>query len=109
MDRLQTIPKRPRLAVALLLAAAVSPGLADYPSTVLSQGLVGYWRMSETTQPLSYLVQAANQGSLAPSANGSYNSLPVRGLPCPLWPFVLCGGMSQAQNNFASPEGVRAR
>jgi hypothetical protein len=70
------------LAVSTL-AAAVSPALADYPSTVLSQGPVGYWRMSETNQPLSYTVQATNQGSLAPSANGSYNNLPVRGLPGP--------------------------
>jgi hypothetical protein len=69
MKYLQTFPKRARLAVALFLAAAVSPALADYSSTVLSQGPVGYWRMSETAQPVPNPLTTTNHGSLALTAN----------------------------------------
>jgi hypothetical protein len=83
MKLLQPFPKRPRLAAALLLAAAVSPALADYSSTVLSQGPLGYWRMSETAQPPQFPLLTTNYGSLGTSENGTYNSGPAHGLPGP--------------------------
>jgi hypothetical protein len=83
MKLLQSSPNRARLAGALLLAAAASPTLADYSSTVLSQGPVGYWRMSETAQPVPNPLTTTNHGSLGSSANGSYNSGPVHGIPGP--------------------------
>ena len=37
------------LGAALLVLAASLPVRADYQSTVLSQGPIGYWRLNETT------------------------------------------------------------
>jgi hypothetical protein len=61
-------------AIALALFAA-SPARAqyDYPSTVLAQGPVGYWRLNETTQPHPPITTAANLGSLGATGNGTYN------------------------------------
>ncbi len=66
-------------ALALLAAA---PAYADYQSTVLSQGPVGYWRLNETLQPQAGIV-ATNSGSLGSSENGGYIGFPTRGLPGP--------------------------
>jgi hypothetical protein len=61
------------LGTALLAASAVwTANAADYPSTVLSQGPVGYWRLDETTQPQQPITSAANLGSLGSSENGTY-------------------------------------
>src|SRR3977135_2663235 len=65
-----------RLAAALLLAlCALTPARADYQSTVLSQGPVGYWRLNETTpvpDPATLGLIATNKGSLGAAANGTY-------------------------------------
>src|SRR5215472_11109259 len=63
-----------RISGALLLAAAAAmPARADYPSTVLSQNPVGYWRLNETTQPVN-ATTTVNFGSLGSSAAGTYNN-----------------------------------
>lgn len=55
---------------------------ADFPSTVVSQSPVGYWRLNETVQPPAN-TGAANAGSLGSAAVGTYNNFPARGLPGP--------------------------
>lgn len=62
-----------------LLAAATLPANADYSSTVLSQGPVGYWRLNETTPPPVPPILATNAGSVGAAANGTYISA-VRGV-----------------------------
>ena len=72
-----------RIAGALLLAAAAAlPARADYPSTVLSQSPVGYWRLNETTQPIN-ATTTVNYGSLGVSAAGTYNNSSSGGQPGP--------------------------
>ncbi len=74
---------RPLLAGVALAAVAASPLFAvDYPTTVLSQNPVGYWRLNETLTP-SPAAPAANAGSLGSAAAGTYMNFPVRGLPGP--------------------------
>jgi hypothetical protein len=68
-------------ATVLLGLSAALPALADYPSTVLSQGPAGYWRLNETVAPPANVV-AINQGSLS-GANGTYQNFPTRGLTGP--------------------------
>ena len=61
------------LAGALIaLAAATLPAMADYPSTVLSQGPVGYWRLNETAPTLTPPILATNAGSVGAAGNGTY-------------------------------------
>jgi hypothetical protein len=68
------------LAAAVLAAFALRPARADYPSTVLSQNPVGYWRLSETVQPPT--AQSANDaGSLGAPAIGQYLLGPKLGEP----------------------------
>lgn len=57
---------------ALLTVAAVLSARADYQSTVLSQGPVGYWRLNETTQPPTPPVLATNAGSVGVAGNAQY-------------------------------------
>lgn len=65
------------------LSAMMTVG-ADYQSTVLSQGPVGYYRLNETVQPVSSEgAYATNSGSLGASADGTYVSSPVLGFPGP--------------------------
>ena len=45
---------------------------ADYQSTVLSQGPVGFWRLNETTPPSAVTVLATNIGSVGAPGNGTY-------------------------------------
>jgi len=62
----------PRLAgAALLAAAAVMSARADYPSTVLSHGPVGYWRFDETvaSAPLDAVTNATALGSVGNGYN----------------------------------------
>jgi len=68
-------------AVLLALSGTLA-ARADYQSTVLSQGPVGYWRLNETIQP-QVAVPTANLGSLGTSVAGTYNSFPTRGLEGP--------------------------
>src|SRR5262249_18079469 len=70
------------LACAMLASAAQIALSADYQTTVLSQGPVGYWRLNETLQPQPGIV-ATNIGSLGSSENGAYISFPTRGLSGP--------------------------
>src|SRR5215469_5581594 len=56
---------------ALVLLRAVSAH-ADYQTTVLNQGPVGYWRLNETTPPLPYTIMATNIGSVGAAGNGTY-------------------------------------
>ena len=64
------LPTPARMAgTALLAAAAVLPVRADYQSTVLSQGPVGYWRLNESTQPPPPITTAVNTGSLGGAAS----------------------------------------
>jgi len=63
-----------RLGCALIAASAATlTALADYPSTILSQGPAGYWRLSETTPSQAPITTAANVGSLGSAGNGTYS------------------------------------
>ena len=57
--------------VLVATGAMVAAG-ADYSSTVLSQGPVGYWRLNETTHPPTLPILATNVGSVGPAGNGTY-------------------------------------
>src|SRR6187455_55838 len=70
------------LGTVFLAIGTTMSAWADYESTLLSQGPLGYWRLNETTQPLP-TAPAANTGSLGSSANGTYNNYPVRGVAGP--------------------------
>ena len=70
------------LGCLLLLAVGVSQTTrADYPSTVLSQAPVAYYRLSETIKPQFSV--ATNSGSLGSAADGMYSNLPSLDLPGP--------------------------
>ena len=56
----------------LLGCCATLSTRADYQSTVLSQGPVGYWRLSETVRPVAPPILATNIGSVGAAANGDY-------------------------------------
>ena len=91
------------LACALALMAGRS-ARADYQSTVLSQGPVGYWRLNETLQPQPGIV-ANNSGSLGSSGNGAYIAFPTRGLPGPFAGSVglgLDGAASYVSNAWSA-------
>jgi hypothetical protein len=76
-----SLPTPAHIAGAVLLAAAaVLPVRADYQSTVLSQGPVGYWRLNETVPPPVLPLFATNLGSVGPAGNGSLFSV-SRGRP----------------------------
>jgi hypothetical protein len=62
----------------LVMASATLASAADYPSTVLSQGPVGYWRLNETVQPTQPPFIAANSGTVGAGGNGEYRDV-VRG------------------------------
>ena len=67
-------------AGALTLSALIAR--ADYQSTVLSQGPVGYWRLNETAQPPNNAT-TPNLGSLGSSVNGTYVGSPSYQQPGP--------------------------
>src|SRR5579871_2281936 len=71
-----------KIALALLACSAALTVKGDYPSTVISQGPVGYWRLGETTPPPAPML-ATNIGSAAPNFNGSYVGDSARGLTGP--------------------------
>jgi hypothetical protein len=65
------------LTLALLTGASA---YADYQSTVLSQGPVGYWRLNETTQPPTPPINATNIGTVgSPAGDGIYYNA-IRGV-----------------------------
>lgn len=84
---------------ALVALTAALPLRADYQSTVLSQGPVGYWRLNETTQPPAN-ASAANLGSLGAGAAGAYLSSPTHELAGPFTGSLAAGldGVGQAVN-----------
>ena len=49
------------VGLALLATGLAGPARADYSSTVISQGPVGYWRLSETTPPHAPITSAATR------------------------------------------------
>ena len=61
------------------MLAITLPAIADYPSTVISQGPVGYWRLNETTPPLVPEIVATNIGGLGAAGNGVYTNGAVKG------------------------------
>jgi hypothetical protein len=70
------------LGTATLLGLATLPIVArDYPSTILSQQPVGYWRLEENEQPTVNSFSAANLGSLGSAENGTYTDSVTRGQP----------------------------
>src|SRR6187399_840939 len=88
-------------SVPLLALSAMTAAGVDYQSTVLSQGPVGYYRLNETVQPPSSVgLYATNAGSLGNTADGTYVSSPVTGLPGPFSGTVAVGlnGISQSIN-----------
>lgn len=95
-----TVFRSRMVGTAMLAAAAALPALADYQSTVVSQGPVGYWRLNETTQPATNATSTTttNFGSLRSGANGNYNGSPARGLTGPFAGSVAVGfdGSSQS-------------
>src|SRR4051812_42361899 len=61
------------LGTAFLVAAAAwSASAADYSSTVLSQGPVGYWPLNETIQPPVLPLFATNIGTVGSAGNGEF-------------------------------------
>jgi hypothetical protein len=68
------------IAVFVLACGRFGSFAADYPTTVLSEQPVGYWRLNETTQP-SAPKPAANAGSLGSAGDGQYRFGPKRGEP----------------------------
>src|SRR5215471_18638087 len=73
---------RSSLAGSILLAMAVgTPAFADYQSTVLSQGPVGYYRLNETTPSQPPITAAANSGTLGGSGTYEGSQGFFRGFP----------------------------
>src|ERR1051326_3394372 len=69
------------LAGSVLLAISITlRASADYSSTVLSQGPVGYWRLNETTAPPVPLTTATNSGNIGTPANGVYTNGAIKGV-----------------------------
>jgi Concanavalin A-like lectin/glucanases superfamily/Immunoglobulin domain/Immunoglobulin I-set domain len=68
------------IGIAILAWSGGWAAGADFPSTVLSQGPAGYWRLNETNQPVAPL-PAADIGSLGSAADGQYQGNPKRGEP----------------------------
>jgi hypothetical protein len=66
--------------LALAVSWSGSARAVDFPSTVLSQNPVGYWRLNETVAPPTPR-PAANSGSLGSAGDGNYQLGPKRGEP----------------------------
>lgn len=65
-------------ATVIFVIAGAMTAQADYQTTVLSQGPVGYWRLNETTHPPVLPILATNIGSVGVAGNGTYISA-IRG------------------------------
>lgn len=73
------------LRVSMMGAACLALGAgltarADYQSTVVSQGPIGYYRLGETVQPPASVV-AANIGSVGTDGTGEFMLDVIRGVP----------------------------
>src|SRR5437764_12099502 len=90
--------------ISLSLALAPEGARASYQSTVLSQGPVGFWRLNETTPPLTTTVLATNIGTVGAPGNGTFISA-QRGLK----PGALAGDTSNAAIGFAGLDTNRVR
>lgn len=66
----QLIPKLFLTGASVL--ASVLVARADYPTTVLSQNPVGYWRLNETTPVVALSTIATNLGSLGAAQHAAY-------------------------------------
>ncbi|MBI3416523.1 MAG: immunoglobulin domain-containing protein [Verrucomicrobia bacterium] len=86
------------IATVTLAWCAGQPAKADVPTTVLSQGPVGYWRLNETVQPPSSPPPAADTGSLGATGDGLYLFGPKRGEPGAL------SGSSATSARFFNPD-----
>ena len=64
--------QRELAAAVFVLAAVFQLPAADYPTTVLSQGPVGYWRLNEVSQPPVGPVLASDIGNVGTSGDGTY-------------------------------------
>ena len=84
------------IGMVLLAWCAGRAAGADLPATVLSQQPVGYWRLSETTQPPAPS-PAVNSGSLGKVADGQFLFGPKRGEPGAL------GGSAATSVRFFNP------
>jgi len=69
------LTKAKALFTGAIILTALSPltTRADYPSTVLSQGPVGYYRLSELTAIVDVPAIATNLGTLGSPRNGTVN------------------------------------
>ena len=65
--------------LALGLGGLASPALADYPTTVLGYGPVGYWRLNETAASVEDST-AHNTGTGGAALNGAYVNYPTKGV-----------------------------
>ncbi|HVV71064.1 MAG TPA: LamG domain-containing protein, partial [Verrucomicrobiae bacterium] len=101
--------------LALAIAGLAGPAYADYQSTVLSQGPVGFWNLDETTQPPVLPIAAANAGSLGAAGNGTITDGVVRGEPGEVgksyrfnnagWVVTYTGGHVDVTNAALNPDG----
>jgi hypothetical protein len=82
MSPLSYLVTSPALLTVMLLAGATSSLTvrADYPTTVLSQRPVGYWRLNESAQPPPPS-PAANFGTVGSDVDGQYLNGPLLGQP----------------------------
>jgi len=91
--------------LALLATGLAGPARADYSSTVVSQGPVGYWRLNETTPPHAPITSAANLGTLGTAENATYNGDQsfIRG-----YPGAIAGDTAAQLNVAASDQNIQA-
>lgn len=68
------------MGVALWALCAGLTARADYQSTVVGQGPVGYWRLDESIAPPTG-TSAVNLGTLGAAADGAYTAYPSKGQP----------------------------
>ncbi len=71
-----------KIGSLLLLAFTAVTVQADYQSTVVSQGPVGYYRLNETQAPPPPAL-ATNLGTLGAAENGTYFNYPAKGVAGP--------------------------
>jgi hypothetical protein len=93
------------LALALFALLFLPLGArADYQTTVLGQGPVGYWRLNETTPPPIGPILATNAGSVGAPGNGVYLA-GYRGLT----PGAIASEPASPYVGFKGTDGNRVR
>ncbi len=96
-----------RLGVFTLFGLTACAVASDYPTTILSQNPIGYYRLNELTQPPANVgLYATNKGSLGAAADGTYEASPITGMVGPFTgsKAVSFNGVSQAITTPASAE-----